>query len=197
VPSEHGPRVLAKAAAAVANGKDVLQLAALNSRLRAQVRLRKRLQADDLWHGGVEAARGSGHHALRVSQALGLDGAANVAPRSKFTIDNMHTPIKILTTSSSVNPIQKSVYTDAVSHWEAVLAQEGTMYARKRLEKVRAEYERNQKQQCVRVRIVLEHNGQVMTAISDPFMSVANLTKEKQKEAVKKEKADGAKRQRT
>jgi hypothetical protein len=115
----------------------------------------------------------------------------------KFTIDNMHTPIKILTTSSSVNPIQKSVYTDAVSHWEAVLAQEGTVYARKRLEKVRAEYERNQKQQCVRVRIVLEHNGQVMTAISDPFMSVANLTKEKQKEAVKKEKADGAKRQRT
>ena len=48
----------------------------------------------------------------------------------------------------------------------------------------------------MRVRIVLEHNGQVMTAISDPFMSVANLTKEKRKEAVKKEKTDSAKRQR-
>jgi hypothetical protein len=63
------------------------------------------------------------------------------------------------------------------------------------LEKARAEYDRNKKQQCMRVRIILEHDGQRMTAISEPFMSVANLTKEKRKESVKRE-SDGAKRPR-
>jgi hypothetical protein len=138
---------------------------------------------------GVPAIR-SREAVLRMGMSSGNKATG------KFTIDNMHTPIKILTTSSSVNPIQKSVYTDAVSHWEAVVSRECTMYARKRLEKARVECARNKKQQCVRVRIVLEHNGQVMTAISEPFMSVANLTKEKQKEK-KAAAADGAKRQRT
>lgn len=121
-------------------------------------------------------------------------GSGNKAT-GRFTIDHMNTPVKILTTSGSVNPVPKTVYSDAVAHWEAVVAQQGTMFARKCLEKARAEYDRNKKQQCMRVRIILEHDGQRMTAISEPFMSVANLTKEKRKESVKRE-SDGAKRPR-
>jgi hypothetical protein len=112
----------------------------------------------------------------------------------EFTIDNLYTPIKVLTTSSSVNPVRKTVYTDAIAHWEAVVAERPTNYARKRLQCAKDALERNTKQQCLRVRTIIEKAGRTMTAISDPFASVANLTKEKTKERVKVAK-ESSKRQ--
>ena len=126
-----------------------------------------------------------GFPAVRSREAVLRMGKAGDKVTGEFTIANLDTPIKVLTTSSSVNPIPKTVYTDAIAHWEAVVAQQPTIYARKRLQGAKDVLERNRKQQCMRVRIIIEKAGNTMTAISEPFVSVANLTKEKTKERVK------------
>jgi hypothetical protein len=135
-----------------------------------------------------------GFPAVRSREAVLRMGKEGDKVTGEFTIDNLYTPIKVLTTSSSVNPVRKTVYTDAIAHWEAVVAERPTNYARKRLQCAKDALERNTKQQCLRVRTIIEKAGRTMTAISDPFASVANLTKEKTKERVKVAK-ESSKRQ--
>lgn len=111
-----------------------------------------------------------------------------------FEIDNdkMHTPVKILTTSRSVNPIPKAVYDDMVALRQQALASSPTSYARKRLAEAVAARDRNKDQQCMRVRIVVERNGHTIQTISDPFVVVGNLTKARKKHNAKRQKTGGS-----
>jgi hypothetical protein len=100
----------------------------------------------------------------------------------------IQTPVKILTTSRSVNPVPGAVYDGMVAHWEATLAEQHTLYARKRLDEAKAVRDRNKTQQCMRVKIIVERNGRTMEAISEPFSVVANLSKAQKKQAAKRQK---------
>eukprot|EP00966_Prymnesium_polylepis_P008143 187650-Prymnesium_polylepis.2 len=104
----------------------------------------------------------------------------------------MHTPrivpVRILTTSRSVNPVARATYDAIVSRWEGLVAEKNTIYARKRLEEAKVVRDRNRTQQCMRVQIIAERNGHTLRAISEPFVVVANLTKAKKKQTAKRQK---------
>ena len=98
-----------------------------------------------------------------------------------FSTEDLHTPVKILTTSHAVNPVALATYDDMVSHWEAITSQQHTAYAHKRLEEVKATRDRNRLKQCLRIQITVKRDDYAIRATSDPFVVVSNFTRAKQK----------------
>ena len=115
--------------------------------------------------------------------------------KGSFSIDNMRTPVKILTTSLSVNPVPRTTYDDSVHHWEDAVAKHPTAHNRNRLQEHKVMRDRNKRLQCMRVRILVQLQDRKMEAISGPFKVVCNLTKAKKKLHHEEENAEKRARQ--